>query len=514
MDPLRIIVDGNEYESGEGERLGAMLERLGITAKEGCIIAVKKKVMEESVETDLFEIETTKGRMVLRVECGDLLERWRRSCHGYEGAGVRWTTKDAVVFGSTVFDAQPSMEPVSLGRYEVTLSLSGLSKENTLLVFSKRPHSASYYPPKGCAVLGRIVYGRHLVGLLRMGDKILSIKPVLETKELTKSLLKGEAGTLLEDGDRIFTKVEVELDHDSPVCGEQAYNVLNEGVIKVSSETSSYICYSERKVISLPVEKLGVRERGSFTIRNSGENVGAAYIYKREAPLAQSHTIVGKVIEGIELVDLAKEGDCLSVSVRPPRIDLLGKRVSEARTALDAIGVKLETEGAPSDPDLGVIVEHEPQNSLEIYKKGFVRCKVISPEGILKIRLYENEAPNSVKYFRAVTGLERKAFGKLKVYFATPKMEMILFKGDEEIAKGLTPENTPTGKVLAGSIGVTNTVKKFAGMIGIRMTDSERFGPTAESFDGTNLIGEVEGGLDLLRRLKEGSELYVQEMRG
>jgi UPF0288 family protein (methanogenesis marker protein 3) len=57
-------------------------------------------------------------------------------------------------------------------------------------------------------------------------------------------------------------------------------------------------------------------------------------------------------------------------------------------------------------------------------------------------------------------------------------------------------------------------VKKFAGMIGIRMTDSEKFGPTAESFDGTNLIGEVQGGLDLLRRLKEGSELYIQELRG
>ncbi|MEM2124864.1 MAG: methanogenesis marker 3 protein [Candidatus Methanosuratincola sp.] len=511
---MKIVVDGNEYEAVEGERLGAMLVKLGIRGKEGCIIAVKKKVREESVETNLFEIETTRGRMILRIECGELLERWRESCHGYEGAGVRWTTKDAVVFGSTIFDAQPSMEPVSLGRYEVTLSLSGLSKENTLLVFSKRPHSASYYPPKGCAVLGRVVYGRHLVGLLKMGDRILSIKPVLETKELAKSLLKGGEETVLEDGDRIFTEVGVELDYDSPVCGEQAYNVLNEGIMKVSSETSSYICYNERKVVALPVEKIGARKRGNFTIRNSGENVGAAYIYKRDAPLAQSHTIVGRVIEGIELVDLAKEGDFLAVSVKPPRIDLLGKRISEAKATLEAMGVKLVTEGAPSDPDLGVIVEHEPQNSLEIYKSGIVRCKVISPENILMVRLYEKEAPNSVRYFKAVTGLEQKAFGKLKVYFATPKTEMILFKGNEEIAKGLTPENTPARIVEAGSIGVTNTVKKFAGMIGIRITESEKFGPTAESFDGTNLIGKAEGGLDLLRRLKEGSELYIQELRG
>ncbi|MEJ5293171.1 MAG: methanogenesis marker 3 protein [Candidatus Methanosuratincola sp.] len=511
---MRIFVNGKEYEANEGERLGVMLERLGISVKEGCIIAVKKEVEEESIETDLFEIETTKGRMVIKVECGDLLERWRRSYNGYEGAGVRWATKDAVVFGSTMFDAQPSLEPVTLGRYEVTLSLSGLSKENTLLVFSRRPHSASYYPPKGCPVLGRVVYGRHLVGLLKMGDKILTIKPVFETRELAKSLLKGEAETVLEEGDRVFTEVGVQLDYDSPVCGEQAYNVLQEGVIKISSETSSYICCNEKRVLSLPVEKLSERKRSSFTIRNSGENVGAAYIYKKDAPLAQSHTIVGTVIEGIELVDLAKEGDRLAVFVRPPRIEILGKRVSEARLALDAMGVKMETESAPADPQRGIIVEHEPQNLLEIYKKGVVRCKVISMENILRIRLYEKEAPNSVRYFRAVTGLERKAFGKLKVYFATPKMEMILFKGNEDIAKGLTPENTPAGKVAAGALGVTNTVKKFAGMIGIRIKESESFGPTAESFDGTNLIGEVKGDLGLLMRLKEGEELYVQELRG
>ncbi len=506
-------MNGKEVEAEGGESLKSMLERSGANVRKGCIIAVKKMVKDESIETNLFEINTTKGRMVLRVECGGILEKWRNACHGFEGTGARWATKDAVVFGPTIFDAQPSMDPVTLGRYEVTLSLSGLSKENTHLVFSRRPHSASYYAPKGCSLLGRVVYGRHLIGLLRMGDRILSVKPIIEFRELAKSLIRGEMGSRVEEGDRIYTEVGIELDYDSPVCGEQAYNVLEEGILNVSSETGSYVCNDEHRVTALPVEKIGVRKRGTFTIRNSGERVGAAYIYKKDAPLVQSHTIVGRIFDGNELVDLAKEGDRLAVTVRPPRIDLLGKRLSEARRILEALGVKLEVDGEGRDSDEEVIVENEPQNSLEIYKTGSVRCKVINPQSILKIRLYEKAAPNSTKYFKAATGLERKKFGKLRVYFATPRMEMVLFKGIDEIAKGLRPENMPSGKVAAGMIGITNTAKKFAGMIGIRITESDKFGPTAESFDGTNLVGEVVGEINLLRRLKEGDEIYVQELR-
>lgn len=511
--PLKVTLDGKELDIKDGETLDGLIRIAGVEVEKGCLISVRRKVKEERVETNLYEIQTTRGRMVLRVECRELLEEWKRSCKGFEGTGVRWVTRDAAVFGPAVFDLKPSIEPVSLGRYEATLSLSGLSGDNTHLVLSRRPHSSSYYPPEGCNALGRIVYGRHLVNLLKMGDKILSVKPVLEFKEEARSLIRGEPGLQLEEGDRISTRISVDLDYDSPVCGEQAYNIFEGGAVRISSTSSRYICNNEKKVIFLAQEKIGIRKRGVITIRNAGENLGAIYIYKKDAPIAQSHTIVGRVAGGMELADLATEGDLIAVEVNPPRLNILGMSVADARRFLEGLKIKLEPEGGLPPADGGIVVEHEPQNSLEIYKKGIVRCKAISPESIIKIRLYEAEAPRSVKYFRAVTGLEKKPFGRLSVYFATPKAEMILFKGNGEIAKGLTPENIPSGKVLPGHIGITNTVKKFVGMIGIRLTESERFGPTAESFDGTNIIGEVLGGLEALRRLRDGDVVYLKEAK-
>ncbi|MDI9644020.1 MAG: methanogenesis marker 3 protein [Candidatus Verstraetearchaeota archaeon] len=506
---MKIAIDGEEFEAENGESLGSILSKAGLGATDGRLIAVRRKVSEESIETDLFEFQTTQGRMIIKVDCKVLLEVWKKAYHGFEGSGVRWVTKDAVVFGPSFFDAEPSLEPVTLARTEVTISLSGLSRENAHLVFSKRPHLASYYPPRGCAALGRVVYGRHLIGSLKMGDKILSVKPVLEVRERTKSLLRGEPGMILEESDKIFTRVELSLEYDSPVCGEHAYNMLDQGIIKVTSDASSYICSNELKVTSLVAEKMGERRRGTVTVRNSGENVGGLYIYKKDVPLAQSHTIVGKVLSGMELVDLAEEGDVLSVLPRPKRIRILGKSFSEAQELLRELNIKVLLEG---DEREGIIVEHMPQNTLEIYKKREVVCKTTSPEKILKVRLYYEDAPRSVKYFRAVTGLERKTYGKLRVYFSNPKMEMVLFRGDGGIAKGLTPENVPTERVRSGQIGLTNTVKKFVGMIGVRLTDSDRFGPTAEGFDGTNLIGEVVGGLTLLKGVKEGDEIYLQEV--
>lgn len=131
--------------------------------------------------------------------------------------------------------------------------------------------------------------------------------------------------------------------------------------------------------------------------------------------------------------------------------------------------------------------------------KGEATCFGVKPSELIGVRLFSKEAPNSVQYFRRLTGLELRKTGKMTVYFTTPKSEMILFKGDEIMAKELLPENVPEKKVGANMLGVTNAVKKFAGMVGVRFTDSTEFGPTAERFEGTNIIGEVVDNLDSMK---------------
>lgn len=107
---------------------------------------------------------------------------------------------------------------------------------------------------------------------------------------------------------------------------------------------------------------------------------------------------------------------------------------------------------------------------------------------IIVIELFEDKAPITAWYFRKTTGLTTKRVGKLHVYFK--HKDIVMFKGNPEYAKGLLPENIPTDKVEPCSIGVTNMVSRYKGMIGVRLGESDKFGPTGESFEKQILLEE------------------------
>ena len=86
-----------------------------------------------------------------------------------------------------------------------------------------------------------------------------------------------------------------------------------------------------------------------------------------------------------------------------------------------------------------------------------------------------------------------------------------MFEGDKKSAKGLVPENNPVDKVIRGQIGITNMASKSAGLIGIRFEDNFEYGPTAEAFEATNIIGDIVSDYDALEKLKEGVVVYVTE---
>ncbi len=509
--PLKVTIDERVIDVAEGMTADRALEKAGEPNK-GCVLAVRKKVAVEKVATDLYSIETTKGKLIMRIECQGALSGWRRHYKSFEGTSVRWSTRDATVFGQITTDFEPSDEQFEMRKNEVALSLSGFSNESTHIVFGKKTHTGNYSPPKGCGVIGRVVYGRHLIENMTMGDRILKVEPIIETKETAKSVLKIDGNYALEDGDSIITKMSIEMVPSSPVASEHIYNVLGKGWMEVGSKTSRFISDNRFGIASLGAEGLGVRRRGTLTVRNTGSNAGGIYVFTSEAPLSPSHSIAGRVISGMELADVSERGDRIVASILQERIDLLGMTQSEAGALLVRQGIRVERLGDRADS--AIIVEQSPSNSLEISAKKEVFTTGVGQEKIVKVRLYSKDAPASVRYFKVVTGLELRRFGKLKTYFSTPKMELVLFRGNDAIAKGLMPENIPSTLVRSGQIGVTNTVKKFTGMIGIRFIDSDNFGPTAEAFDGTNLIGEVVGNTEALRALKEGAEIYLMEAQG
>ncbi|MDD1766745.1 MAG: methanogenesis marker 3 protein [Candidatus Methanomethyliaceae archaeon] len=506
---MRVSIDGFQADIEPGTTVESLAKKLGIELIKDCIIAVRRPVEPEKVATNLFEISTTKGRMIIRFECEKGLDGWRRVYKRFEGTSIRWVTRDAAVFGPVLTDFEPSRDSVELKQHEITISLSGFSNENSHIVFSRKLHSSVYAPPRGCGVLGRVVYGRHLVDELRMGDRITKIEPIIETKEAEKAVVRAARSYELREPVQVYTRLGIELDTSSPIGGELTYNVISDRTLTASRKTSRFIACDRVNVISLVNERIDRRARGAVTVRNSGANAGSVYIYLREAPLTASHNIVGRLTEGIELADMSAEGDRIAVKVSPSWLDILGRTQQEVDKLLKVHGIKHIRKGDPSDQ--AVVVEQEPPTTLEVYRKGEVSCLGVKPSQVVKVQLFYKDAPNSVKYFKRVTGLDLKRKGKLTVYFATPKMEMILFKGDDVLAKELMPENIPIGTVEANLIGVTNAAKRYAGMIGIRFTENDEFGPSAERFEGTNIIGEVVENHDALKRLKEKGTVYLSE---
>jgi putative methanogenesis marker protein 3 len=494
---LRIKIDGNEVEIEKGLKLGDIIR------SNEFISVVKRKIDFENIITNLYEIITNKGKMIIIWENNKTLDKWREVYKNFENCNIRWVSNDAIAFGPTYTNFKPVIKDVELKKYDVTISLSGMSNEQSHLIFSKRDHSGLYFPPNEGDIMGRVVYGRHLLDVLKIGDKIEKISPVIEKKIKSGYLVKADSNYELNEDDEILTKIEILLDNNSPISSEHIYNSLTNGFI-VTRKTSKFIAY-DKKLFDLKKEKIGIREKGTVSVRNVGDNTGAIYIYTQKAPISNEHNIVGRVLRGLEIAEVASEGDKIKISLKPERLDLLGKTQKEASMLLEKLNIKHIREGNKDDDS--IIVECNPSTTIEIYQKGEVICKGLEKEKILKIRLYRDKAPNSIKYFEKTTGIELKKIGILKLFFKTK--DVILFKGIEELGRSLLPENTPKDIVNPGTIGVTNSVKRFAGMIGIRLTKSDRFGPTAEDFNGTNIIGEVIEGLDVISELED--KVYIME---
>ncbi len=73
------------------------------------------------------------------------------------------------------------------------------------------------------------------------------------------------------------------------------------------------------------------------------------------------------------------------------------------------------------------------------------------------------------------------------------------------------PENTPSDKVIAGEMGVTNQASRQYGIIGIKNEDDERYGPTGEKFHSTNIIGRVIDA-EKLKSVSQGDIIYITEV--
>ena len=510
---MLIKINGEELDVAEASTIQDVIDETNAPYTPGSIICLIKGKKELEKNISKYKIKTNQGSIIIQLdeseEAKPLVDVWKNQYEEFVDLDIRWSTPTEVAIGPIVTDLEPTSDEFKYYEGDVVLSLSSFSNESTHLILLKANTTNVYsVPPYNKGIFAHVIGGKKTLEKLTDDDKVTGIEPIIERSTTTDTASVSDLSTVLEEGNELYTYISFEIDEQSPVCVEHLFSLMKDGRIKVSYDSESFIGFYELEGIDKPKENTTLRNRGTITVRNSGVGVGKIFIYRENRVLTPNHTTVGRITSGMEIIDIAKENDFITVKSEQNRLMLLNKTQSEATKLLSEVGVEHMIDGLIDDD--AIIVEQIPKHTIDILKEGQVITKSVKKEDICTIKFTEN-APRSVKYFKFLSGLLENPVGKIKVHFSVPGMHIVIFEGDKKLAKGLVPENNPVDKVIRGQIGITNMASKSAGLIGIRFEDNSEFGPTAETFEATNIIGDITSDYERIEKLKEGVEVYVTE---
>lgn len=505
-----VKVNGEEIGIPEGSTIRDAIETAEAPYIEGCIISVIKGKEEVEKYVNKYKIKTSKGSVIielLETEAPDLIDTWKKRYKEFENLRIRWITSNEVSLGPIKTDLIPTKEKHQYLPWEVILSLSGFTADSTHIILSKQKHEGIYGVPKGNrGVFAHVIGGKRTVFRLTDDDLIKEIKPVIERSSTVKSAATIDLDTPVEEGNEISTYVLVKPEYKSPSSVEHFFALSNEGKIKADYESNSFIGFYKLHGLEKEAEFIDQRNRGTVTLRNNGKGIGKIYIYREDRVSSPSHTVVGHVEKGMQILDIANAEDLVTFKSDPERIMTLSMTQKEAEEYLSTQSIEHIREGLTDDD--AVVVRQDPPFTMDILREKKVKTKGIDKNKIIEVEI-DKEAHRSSWYFQKITGLLDSPVGSLEVHFAFPGMKVMMFKGSNKDAKGLIPENTPQKCVNAGEIGITNMSRRQIGLIGVRFENNDEYGPTGEPFGGTNIIGKVVKGLENLEKLKEGDVVYV-----
>jgi putative methanogenesis marker protein 3 len=507
---LRVFVDGKEIEPLPGAQLGDALDKAGAHPANGAIVGVVKGRGEKSRQTNSYWLNTTKGKLRIELLENDLQKIWHENVDKISGSTVRWASADSIAFGPFATTLSFGRDALEYSRWEVVLGAAGFDAKNTQIIFVRRRHTAAYGTPKDGGVVGHIVGGKNTLDRLQAGDVILGIEPIVEWQDITSKLATTDLTMPIEEGMEIFTKVGAELIEDAPIGAEFFLALTRDGTFKVDSVSSSYISSDQLLTVPIVFEHREPRLEGLVTVRTSGRGLGRIFIYKQDRTSNPGHSVVARITYGMDMIKLAGPGQLITFSVLPERIMLMGSSLKDALMQMQERGIEAGVEGYEGED--AVVVKQDPGETMAILKHKKVRLLSIPAARLVSVQLYDDLAPKSLDYFRHVTGLKERPVGPLPVYFVYENT--LLFKPEIDAVnlKELLPENKPTGLVPAGSIAVSNQVSKKIGLVGMKLMDDKRYGPSGEKFEATNIIGRVLEP-EKLKDVSEGETIYIKEVR-
>ncbi len=509
---MKVFVDGAEISLNDGAILKDALDVGGVAPPpEGAIIGIVKGREEEAKETNSYWLNTTKGKLRIELLDTGIQEAWHKAVDQISGLKVRWSDGAAVAFGPLSTRIAPTRREHEYDRWEVVFGASGFEADKAQIVFARKRHSAAYgAPAENRGVFASVVGGKDLLYRLDMGDEILDAEPIVEWAALSDKMATQDLSLPLADGMEIYTRIEVDLIEAAPEGSEFFLAATRDRVFAVDGISSSYASSDILMGERIEFENREPRAEGVVTIRTQGRGLGRIFIYKADRTSIPSHSVVGKVTSGMDLVKLAEPGTKLATKVKPERIMLMGLSLNEAEKIAEERGIGFEVEGYTGDD--AVVVEQRPVTTMQIIKVGQVVVTTIPADRMVAIELYDDLAPKSLDYFRHVVGLKEKPVGPLPVYFVYENT--VLFKPVIAATsyKEILPEIKPKGVVKAGEIGVTNQAAKNAGLIGVKLEDDSKYGPSGEKFLATNIVGRILD-LEKLRDVEEEETVYVLEVR-
>lgn len=509
---MMVKVNGEKVELPEGSTIQDAINATQAPYLKGSVLGLVKGKEEVERHVNKYRLKTNQGSIIIELRKDahySLIKLWKDRYQDFAGLRIRWTTSQEVSVGPVATHLIPSRNEYFYERWDVIFSLSGFTADATHIIFSKDKYKSVYGVPEGGnGVFARVVGGKRTIMKLTDDDHVLEVKPVVERKSIVKSAAITDLETELSDGNQVFTYILVKSEPKSPQSVEHFFAMVETGKMKVDYDSNSFMGSYALQGLKRDAEYIDKRKRGTLTLRNQGKGLGRVYIYREDRVSTPSHNVLGKVKKGMQLIDIARYGDEVTVSVQPARIMTLNMTQKEAEEFLQSQNIKQFRDGLKDDD--AVVVIQEPHFTMEIIGKGEVKTFGVRKEDIVELKLSE-DAPRSTWYFQKITGLLDMPVGSLKVHFAFPGMNLMMFQGNSREARGLIPENSPQEKADAWDIGLTNMSRRHIGMLGIRFEDNEEFGPTGEPFQGTNIIGKVVKGMENLKKFKEGETVYVRK---
>ncbi|AIZ56494.1 hypothetical protein Mpt1_c06070 [Candidatus Methanoplasma termitum] len=503
---MRITVNGKEKEVAKGATLKEAVK--GEIYEPGSLISIHLSTEKLIGETNEFELVTSNGTMVLRLEDSDGAKLFRSITESVKGSTARWLTKEIIAFGSFKTDIPIDRENRHYSKYDCFFTLGGFDNHSTYIMIAKKEHTRSYGASIG--KIGRITLGRHILDLSAEGDKLLDVRPVVSESSNKTIIVTKDLGYKLDEGYSIDTNMFIRLDERSPAAAEQILISGAKGHLSITESMGTAVGCSEELDVEMPVEYSQTRDAGSVAVRNTGLGAGRILIYKERRQTSPAHNSAGTVERGFGIVSQAKKGEKITLVTEPARIMSVGMTQSDGEKFLSKLGLKQKRVGDVADE--AIIVEQSPEMTLKAIASNEIETLGVPNGKVFKIQLDGTNAAD-VHYFKKMTGLSHKPIGSLKTQFAFPGMPMITFYGDEDRSKNLYPQEKPFKTCKKGDIGITNQSRPHHGLIGIRLEDSKQYGPTGEEPYGTNIIGKFIDDLKRLGDVEEEQTIYITEER-